>query len=112
MATISEGINWLKTLQQRHQELVRLRDANSTSTTRRWGSTPTDTEVTKPQYDAKKLDRRITLLAREIRLCNDAIKRVNAATQLDRYDIRDEVLGELEDADATPPAATTTARQN
>ena len=69
MATISEGINWLKTLKLRHTELVQLRDANSVSRTQRYGTDPAIT--TKPEYDARKLDKRITLLAREIRLCND-----------------------------------------
>lgn len=95
MATISEGINFLKTLTQRHGELTRLRDQNSTVTHRRYG-TATESEKIEPTYDAKKLDRRITLIAREIRLCNDAIKRANAQTRLDGYEIRDEVLGELE----------------
>ena len=103
MATISEGINWLKTLQLRHQELVRLRDANSRNTYTRQVSATEVTE-TKPDYDVKKLDRRITLLAREIRLCNDALKRTNAVVQLSGYEIRDEVLGELEGPDADTAA--------
>lgn len=94
MATISEGLNWLKTLQLRHRELITLRDANSAAHTRRYGNDLQET--TKPEYDAKLLDKRITLIARELRLCNDAIKRANAGTVLAGYEIRDEVLGELE----------------
>ena len=94
MATVSESINWLKTLQLRHGELVRLRDANAATRIQRYGENLT-TE-TKPEYNAKLLDKRITLIAREIRLCNDAIKASNAKTVLERYEIRDEVLGELE----------------
>lgn len=93
MATVSESINWLKTLQLRHGELVRLRDANSATRIQRYGENVTET---KPEYDTKALDKRITLIAREIRLCNDAIKASNAKTVLERYEIRDEVLGELE----------------
>ena len=92
--TISEGLNWLKTLTSRHAELVRLRDANSATRINRYGD---DKVEIKPEYDAKKLDRRITLLAREIRLCNDAIKKANATLALPGYEQRDEVLGELED---------------
>src|SRR3990167_704534 len=73
MATISEGINWLKTLQTRHQELIQLRDNNARLIVTRNMALNTSEEQ-KPTYDAKTLDRRITLLAREIRLCNDGIK--------------------------------------
>lgn len=95
MANISELINWEKTLKTRHAELVRLRDSNSATNIRRYGND--DKVETKPEYDTKKLDKRVTLLSREIRLCNDAIKRTNAETQVSGYEIRDEVLGELED---------------
>lgn len=92
--TINEGLSWKKTLQTRHAELVRLRDANSGATRQRFG-----TEVIEhtPSYDAKKLDKRITLIAREIRLLDSAIKTANAVTQVPGYTQNDDVLGELED---------------
>ena len=105
MATISEGINWLKTLQTRHQELIQLRDNNARLIVTRNMALNTSEEQ-KPTYDAKKLDRRITLLAREIRLCNDGIKRANAVTQVSGYEIQEDVLGELEGPDSETPAAT------
>lgn len=92
--TISEALGWKKTLQQRHAELVRLRDQNSSTRIMHYGE---NREEVKPEYDVKKLDRRITLLAREVRLCDEAIKKANAATVLEGFERRDEVLGELED---------------
>ena len=101
MATISEGINWLNTLKQRHAELIRLRDSNAARTSNNYQGVIT---TTSPTYDARKLDQRITLLAREIRLCNDSLKRTNASTQMVGFELRDDVLGELEDTSA--PTAT------
>lgn len=89
--TISEGLTWLKTLEKRHAELVRLRDANARSTSSSFNGAVT---TQKPEYDAKELDKRITLLARELRLCETAIKKANAVTVLE-YHQDDNVLGEL-----------------
>lgn len=90
---ISEAISWKKTLTGRHAELVQLRNANATTTRYRIPGQPD--EVKEPVYDAKALDKRITLIAREIRLVDESIKRVNAATQVD-IQRNEDVLGELE----------------
>lgn len=95
--TVSEGLGWKQTLTTRHAELVNLRNQNSASVTTRYGSTDTSIKVV-PEYDVKALDKRITLLAREIRLLDEATKRSNAATILPDYLRDDAVLGELEDA--------------
>lgn len=91
--TISQALGWAKTLQQRHTELVGLRNSNSASRSTRYGNE--ERVETKPEYDAKKLDKRITLIAREIRLVNDEIKRVNATVEVS-LPKDEEVLGELE----------------
>jgi len=56
--TLSQGLAWMKTLRDRHNELVSLRDRNSAERTRRWGETKEDV-VEKPVYDVKELDRMI-----------------------------------------------------
>ena len=89
--TISEGLGWLKTLEKRHAELVALRNSNSAEQHRMYGSQ--ETKIL-PRYDVMALDKQVTLLAREIRLCDTAIKRANASTVLE-YQMDDEVLGEL-----------------
>lgn len=91
---LSEALGWLKVLKARHAELVRLRDANSSDRTESYGERVIET---KPTYDAKKLDKRITLIAREIRCLDEAIKRTNAATPIAGFTRNDDVLGELED---------------
>lgn len=90
--TISEGLGWMKTLAVRHTELVKLRDANAKTVTQDYNGKTVSTE---PQYDAKKLDKRITLLAREHRLCSEAVKKANATTPIE-FVIDDSVLGELD----------------
>lgn len=91
---ISEGLGWAKTLKERHAELVALRNANSSTRVTRYGNS--DPVELRPEYDVKALDKRITLLARESRLLDEAIKRTNAATQLEGFQRNDEVLGELD----------------
>ncbi len=93
--TISEGLSWLQTLKTRHQELLSLRNANANTRTMHYGNTPPVQE--KPEYDAKKLDKRVTLLAREIRIVGDKIKQANATALLTAYEADEKVLGELED---------------
>ncbi len=93
--TISEALSWLTTLKTRHQELLNLRNQNSTRRSMRYGNEPVVEE--KPEYDVKKLDRRTTLLAREIRIVGDKIKATNATVQLPDYVADEAVLGELED---------------
>lgn len=90
--SISEGLGWLKTLNKRHAELVQLRNQNSAEVTTDYqGKTVTRT----PVYDAKELDKRIAVLAREIRLCDGAIKATNSSTQVKDYVSDDDVLAEL-----------------
>lgn len=91
--TISEGLGWLKTLKARHAELVNLRNVNSAEVTTDYqGKTVTRT----PSYNAKVLDKRIAILAREIRLCDTAIKATNGTTDVKGYESDDDVLAELE----------------
>ncbi len=91
---ISEALGWMKTLKARHSELVHLRDANSGRTIQRYGNA--DPVITEPKYDAIKLDRRVGLIAREIRLLDEAIKRTNAAVEVNGFQRNDDGLGEVE----------------
>ena len=90
--SISEGLGWLKTLKARHAELVALRNANSAEVEVDYqGKQTTRT----PLYDAKDLDKKVAVLAREIRLCDNAIKSTNSSTQVKDYVMDDDVLAEL-----------------
>lgn len=93
--TINEGMVWLKTLQQRHAELVRLRDMNSADVTRHYGMGGDKSETRTPVYDVKALDKMITRVAREIRVLDQQIKATNGVTQIVGYTQDDDVLGEL-----------------
>jgi len=90
--TVSEALGWVNTLKTRMSELTRLRDNNSSETKRYMGEREV---ISRPVYDAKELDKRITLLQRELRLVDQAIKRSNARTVLEEYQQDDTVLGEL-----------------
>lgn len=93
--TINEAMVWLKTLRERHVELVSLRNENS-ATTRRYYGTAGDKEITRdPTYDVKVLDRMITRVAREMRVLDQAIKATNAVTDVKGYTQDDSALGEL-----------------
>ena len=94
--TISEALGVMKTLKARAAELIALRNGNAREVQRFYGNETTPREVQKPEYDAKALDKQITLLARELRLCEAAIKRANAQTTLENYQWDDAVLGELQ----------------
>lgn len=91
-ATISECLGWLKTLKARHAELIQLRNTNSAEIAVDYQGKQT---VRKPMYDPKALDRQIAVLAREIRLCDTAIKTTNGQTLVKDYVLDDEVLAEL-----------------
>jgi len=92
--TISEGLSWLKTLKERHKELISLRDKNSTEETTRWGETKED-KIKSPVYDVKELDSLVANIAIEIRHLDDAIKRMNVVITISDY-IKDEsVIGVL-----------------
>lgn len=90
--TISESLGWLKTLKARHAELVALRNANAAEVSVDYqGKQTTRT----PLYDAKDLDKKVAVLAREIRLCDAAVKATNAQTLVKDYVMDDDVLAEL-----------------
>jgi hypothetical protein len=94
--TLNEGLTWLKTLRERHVELVGLRNQNSREETRYIGANADKTIEKKPTYDVKKLDRMITTVAREIRVLDSAIKKTNSTVIIAGYAQDDGVLGELE----------------
>ena len=90
--SISEALGWLKTLKSRHSELVALRNASAaTQEVDFQGKTVTR----KPVYNALELDKQVAILAREIRLCDTAIKNTNGRTELIGYQADDDVLAEL-----------------
>ena len=91
--TISQGLNWLKTLKARHQELIQLRNQNSSRSERLFGES--QTVKTEPVYDVKQLDKLINRLAMEIRKLDEAIKEMNAKTSVDGYNKDEAVLGEI-----------------
>jgi hypothetical protein len=93
--TISEALNWKKTLEARHSELVSLRNQNSASELRYIGANADKTLVKTPLYDPKTLDLMVTRLAREMRLLDAAVKRTNATVLVTDYEQDDAVLGEL-----------------
>lgn len=94
--TISEGLTWMKTLRERHAELVLLRNENSNSSRRYYGANA-EKEVDKtPVYDVKQLDRMITVVAKEIRILDMALKKANAKLSIPDYVQNDDVLGQLE----------------
>lgn len=93
--TISEALNWKKTLQARYTELTALRNENSREETRHYGVNADKLVEKKPVYDAKALDKTIVLLAREMRLLDQALKTTNATVKVKGYEQNDAVLGEL-----------------
>lgn len=93
--TINEALVWKKTLQERHQELLQLRNENSHATTRRYGIGGDKDVTTVPTYDVKVLDKMITRLATEMRRLEQQIKATNAVTAVLNYTQDDTVLGEL-----------------
>jgi hypothetical protein len=98
--TLSEALGWLKTLRERHTELLNLRNENSFRERIYRGANADKTTEKIPVYDVKALDKTIGRVAREIRLLDMAIKRTNAATVVVGYDQDDAVLGELEGGEA------------
>jgi hypothetical protein len=94
--TINEALTWRKTLNDRHTELIGLRNENSAVTTRRFGMGGDKEVEKKPTYDVKALDKLITKVAREIQKLDQAIKTTNATTTVVGYEKDDAVLGELE----------------
>ena len=86
--TINEALTWLKTLRERHTELVGLRNENSAVVTRRYGVGGDKETERKPTYEVKTLDKLVTTVAREIQSLEQAIKVTNATTTVTGYDRR------------------------
>jgi hypothetical protein len=93
--TINEALVWMKTLRERHGELVGLRNENSASHTRRYGMGGDKEVTTAPTYDVKVLDKMVAGVAKEIRTLDMAIKSTNGVTKVVGYSQDDSVLGEL-----------------
>jgi hypothetical protein len=93
--TINEALVWMKTLRERHTELVSLRNENSRTVTRYRGLGGDKEDKIEPTYDVRTLDRQVTRLALEIRKLDLQIKATNAVTQVVGYTPDDNVLGEL-----------------
>lgn len=94
--TISEALNWKKTLQGRYAELVQLRNENSNDEHRHYGANADKTIEKKARYDVVSLDKMVTRLAREMRLLDASLKKTNATVNVKGYEQDDAVLGELE----------------
>lgn len=93
--SISQALSWRKTLQDRHNELVNLRNSNAVKETRFYGANVEKERIIEPLYDMVALDKLVSNVAREIRLLDEAIKETNQTTTVKGYDRDDLVLGEL-----------------
>jgi len=93
--TINEALTWLKTLRERHTELLQLRNENSAVINRRFGVGGDKEIERKPVYDVKALDKLVTRVAREIQALEHAVKVTNATTKVTGYEKDEAVLGEL-----------------
>jgi hypothetical protein len=93
--TINEGLTWLKTLRERHAELISLRNENSAVSRRYIGAHGDKEIVREPTYEVKGLDKLVTRVAREIQMLEQAIKVTNATTAIAAYEKDDAVLGEV-----------------
>ena len=92
--TISQALSWKKTLQERHTELLQLRNENSSRRERLFGEQQTVKQ--EPVYSVKLLDKLITGLAKEVRMVDEAIKNSNATLQVIGYERNEDVLGQVE----------------
>ena len=93
--TISQGLTNLKSLRERHAELLALRNANAVKETRFFGANADKTKEIDPVYDVKKVDQLVTRIAAEIRKLDAAIKEANATCELN-HDWNDDVFGQVE----------------
>lgn len=93
--TISEALSCMKTLKERHSELVALRNENSQTRTRHYGMAADKSETTQPTYEVKKLDALVSQVAKEMRKLDVAIKAANAKLNVPNYDWDEAVLGEV-----------------
>ena len=94
--TINEAMEILKQLTSRHQDLIGLRNANSSEQTRYYGANADKPmQINKILYDAKALDKQINAIAKEVRILKLAIKATNQSTKVKGYDFSEEIFGEL-----------------
>ena len=93
--TISEGIQNIKLLRERHAGLVALRNQNAVKETRFYGANADKDKLVEPVYDVKKLDRLVATIAGEIRKLDASIKKANATFLVD-YPWDDAVFGQVE----------------
>lgn len=93
--TLNLALGRMKTLINRHQELIGLRDNNARRVIRTGTGKDAEKEISEPTYDAKMLDSKISRLAKEIRLLDEAIKFTNQITIVAGYLWDDEVLSEI-----------------
>jgi hypothetical protein len=93
--TINEGLTWQKTLAERHNELVSLRNENSAVRTSYRGLKGDTPETIRPVYDVVSLDRLVARVAAERRKLDAAIKTTNARVKVHGYEMDEGVLGEL-----------------
>ena len=94
--TISEALGWQKTLKERHNELVGLRNENAHNERRYLGANADKVIEKTPVYDVKKLDVLIGNVAKEMRLLDAALKKTNATVNVVGYSQDDAVLGVIE----------------
>jgi len=95
--SLNLALGRIKTLLQRHNELCHLRDNNAKRTTRFGIGKDAEKEEVIPTFNARDLDHKITILAKEIRLLDEAIKETNQKTDVIGYLWNDEVLAEILD---------------
>jgi hypothetical protein len=94
--TINEALVWLRTLRERHAELLALRNENSANVRRHYGVGGDKSETREPVYSVKALDKLVSRLALEIRRLDMQLKATNAVTTVIAYEQDDAVLGEVE----------------
>jgi hypothetical protein len=93
--TINMALGKIKTLRERHAELCGLRNQNARRIERYGFGKDGEREVTIPEFDFKMLDKKISTIAREIRILDEQIKVSNAETLVKDYLWDDDVLSEI-----------------
>lgn len=91
--TISEALTYIKSLKARHSQLMQLQQENSYESTRYAGEK--GVVVKTPQYIVKNVDKKINLVAGEIRKLEMAIKKANAITEIS-YQENEDVFSAIE----------------
>ena len=92
--TVNEAIQFLNTLKGRVTQLREMRREVSTSTTRPWQGG--GEQVTKPEYDVKKLDIQVVKIENAIWKLDAHIKMINAKTKIELQVDVDDLLKPLE----------------